>query len=171
MIKKINHADHNRRSINMIEIRRIKEADLPILWQVFSSAIHKVCINDYSPEQVNAWAPKKYNEDAWKARILDIDPFVAVYQGEIAGYADCQSSGYIDHFFVHASFQSRGVASRLMDQIIQKATVEGVSQLFSHVSETAKGFYCRYGFTVQKKQGVNMGGVWLHNYIMSKNLP
>lgn len=68
------------------------------LFEVFRNAITQVCSKDYSEEQISAWAPAEYDHTKWKSRIDAIEPFVAVIDGEVVGYADIQNDGYIDHF-------------------------------------------------------------------------
>ena len=62
---------------------------------------------DYSESQVQAWAPDNYDTSVWYERISSINPFVAVLEGEIVGYADIQDDGYIDHFFCHWKHQGK----------------------------------------------------------------
>jgi putative acetyltransferase len=38
-------------------IREFRLGDEPALYQVFFSAIHEIASKDYTPQQVNAWAP------------------------------------------------------------------------------------------------------------------
>ncbi|WP_369825877.1 hypothetical protein [Achromobacter sp. HZ34] len=40
-----------------MRIRRFRLGDEPALFQVFHSAIHLIAARDYTPEQIEAWAP------------------------------------------------------------------------------------------------------------------
>ncbi|KAA8701490.1 GNAT family N-acetyltransferase [Pseudomonas cannabina] len=42
-----------------------------------------------------------------------MNPFVAVLDDHIVGYADVQASGYIDHFFVSGFHARQGIGQRL----------------------------------------------------------
>ena len=88
---------------------------------IFFSAIHELACRDYSIEQLDAWAPVAYDMAAWQERIRAIQPFVAEIDGFPVGYADLQTSGYIDHFFVAGAHGGRGVGRTLMAHIFQVA--------------------------------------------------
>src|SRR5688572_10948166 len=81
-------------------IRRHKDGEESALFDVYHSAVHLIASRDYTPEQVQAWAPADLDPILWKTTIRNINPFVAELNGSIVGYADLQSNGYIDHFFV-----------------------------------------------------------------------
>ncbi|MBP6110529.1 MAG: GNAT family N-acetyltransferase, partial [Rhodocyclaceae bacterium] len=83
-----------------MKIRRFGIGDELALHRVFFSAIHDIAVHDYTPEQIDAWAPANIDAEKWADRMRGINPFVAEMDGEIVGYADVQSSGLIDHFFV-----------------------------------------------------------------------
>lgn len=152
-------------------IRRFQSADAPALWSVFYSAIHELACADYSPEQLEAWAPREPDADKWAARMEGIQPWVAEIDGRIAGYADLQADGYIDHFFVAAAAARRGVGTALMRRIHDTASQRGIRRLYCDVSITARPFFGRFGFQVQAAQQVSVRNVVLDNLRMQKELP
>lgn len=136
------------------------------LFDVFSSAIQEVCSKDYTPEQIAAWLPSPYDADKWKSLMGKLKPYIAKIDGQVAGYADLQKDGYIDHFFVSARHQSQGVATALMDTLL-KAGAEH-ERLYAHVSITARPFFEHKGFSVVSENVVVREGVGLKNYIMER---
>jgi putative acetyltransferase len=62
----------------------------PSLFDVYSWAIHLVASRDYTPEQIQAWAPRDLDPALWEQKIRAIAPFVADLDGRIVGYADLQ---------------------------------------------------------------------------------
>lgn len=143
----------------MITIRNYQESDAPALWPVFYSAIREVCIANYPPELIQAWAPDNISPARWAARMTGIQPFIAQHDGagEILGYADLQDDGYIDHFFVSARAQRIGVASSLMRHILASARERNIPLLYSRVSLNAQGLYMRFGFQIVQQELVNLG--------------
>lgn len=95
----------------MIHIRIYRASDAPLLWEVYYTAIHHTASADYTPEQIAAWAPERFDPELWANRLAELSPFVAELEGTLAGYADVQPSGYIDHFFVAGAFNRQGVGS------------------------------------------------------------
>jgi putative acetyltransferase len=76
-------------------IRAFRIGDEPALHRVFLSAIHGIAIRDYTPEQIDAWAPKTLDPNLWAERMQDIAPFVAEHEGIPIAYADVQVNGYV----------------------------------------------------------------------------
>ena len=147
-------------------VRKYIRGEEPLLWNIFFNTIHSVNIRDYSLEQINAWAPVNLSSEVWCTKIESINPFVAVVDGQIVGYADLQSSGYIDHFFCHCKFQGIGVGKTLMCRILEEAKSKSINELYSDVSITAKPFYEKMGFVVKKEQKIQVRGEELTNYQM-----
>jgi putative acetyltransferase len=154
----------------MITLREFRIGDEPALRAVFESAIHQVAIRDYTPEQVNAWAPRGWDAGLWAMRMQGIAPFVAERDGELVGYADVQPNGYIDHFFVGASAGGQGVGGLLMRRIHVRAAELGIAVLSSEVSRTAQPFYRHFGFEVVDHHSNVVRGVELQVAAMRKVL-
>lgn len=149
-------------------IRPFQPGDEPSLRRVFESAIHGVASRDYSPEQIQAWAPADHDPVQWAVRMQTLRPFVAVMDGEIVAYADVQPSGYIDHFFVSGDRPRQGIGTRLMDRLHREAMALGIAELTSDVSLTAEPFFLRHGFEVVERRFPVRGGVTLQNALMRK---
>jgi putative acetyltransferase len=152
------------------KIRRYRPGEEASLFDVYFTAIHLVASRDYTVEQVQAWAPPDLDAVLWKDKIREINPFVAELNGELVGYADLQSSGYIDHFFVSGKLPRRGIGSLLMTRILVEAPSLGVSSLTSHVSRTAQPFFERFGFVVKEQRFPEVRGVVVPNARMCRNL-
>lgn len=155
------------RQHSMITIKPYYSGVEKDLFEVFTSAISEVCSRDYSANQIRAWLPSDYQADKWKERMEGINPYIALYDGNVAGYADIQNDGYIDHFFVGAIFQSKGVGNALLETLLNNSVS---NRVYSHVSITAKPFFEKNGFIVVKDNIVNMQGVELQNHVMERTL-
>lgn len=152
----------------MLTIRKFQQGEESNLRDIFFNTVRHVNIKDYSELQVKAWAPDDYDQSEWCKRISAIDPFVAVLDNEIVGYADVQDDGYIDHFFCHWNHQGKGVGKALMQKLIATAQQQGNARIYSHASITAKPFFEHFHFQMIKLQQVNIRGQVLTNYIMEK---
>ena len=95
---------------------------------------------------------------------------MAQVHGEIAGFADLQDTGYIDHFFVAPAFAGQGAARALMTHIHEAAASRGTGSLCADVSLTAEPLFTRAGFFVERRQQVERLGVLLGNARMCKTL-
>ena len=149
-----------------MKVRKFQKSDAHALWRLHFQTIREFCIKDYSLAQVEAWAPEEYLPDGWLNRLQAINPFVAIVNGEIAGYADLQDDGYIDHFYCSKQHIGKGVGGYLMRHILSTADLKNIEQLYSHVSITAKPFFEHFEFKVKKSQIVNVRGIDMQNYLM-----
>lgn len=151
-------------------IRRFHSEDANALRQVFHSAVHNVASADYSQEQIQAWAPASVDATLWRQYMESLNPFVALEENEIVGYADIQKSGYIDHFYVSGYYPRRGIGTLLMRRLHEEALYLGVTNLTSDVSRTAQPFFARFGFEVVEYKSKAIRGVVVPNALMRKAL-
>ena len=151
-----------------ISVRRFQRGDETALRHVFHSAVHCLASADYSPEQLHAWAPASVDAALWGQHMQNLNPFVAVADAEIVGYADIQKSGYIDHFYVSGYFPRRGVGKLLMRALHEEADRLRMRELTSNVSLTAQAFFARFGFDIVEHRSHTIRGVTVPNALMRK---
>jgi putative acetyltransferase len=151
-------------------VRRYEPGEEAPLFDVYFSAIHLVARRDYTVEQVEAWAPRDLDISLWQNKIRNINPFVAELNGELVGYADVQSDGYIDHFFVSGKHPRRGIGSLLMTRILEEAKSLATATLTSHVSRTAQPFFAKFGFVVTEQRYPEVRGIVIPNALMRRNV-
>jgi putative acetyltransferase len=151
-------------------IRRCHPGEELTLRAVFYLSVHGIARRNYSPAQLDAWAPQIFDADQWITRIRRNNPFVAEVGGRTVGFADLQDDGLIDHFFVEANYCGMGVGSALMNHLHLNARERGIDNLRAEVSLTAQPFFERYGFVVVRRQQVEVRGVRLDNAVMVKAL-
>ncbi len=153
-----------------LQIRAFEAGDEPALFEVYWSAIHRVAAKDYSPEQIQAWAPRNLPPAIWRSRMQAIQPWIAIRGGLPVGYADLQASGYIDHFFVSGDCPRQGIGAALMNWLLQQAEQAGIALLSSNVSLTAQPFFTRHGFHVVEQRLPVLRGVQLPNALMHRHM-
>jgi len=150
----------------MIVVRDFVPADAPALRGVFESAIHGTARRDYSQQQVDAWAPHSHDAHAWAARMGGLAPFVALLDGTMAGYADLQASGCIEHFYVASEAGGQGVGGALMRHILARAQALSLAELRSQMSLTAQPFFAHFGFEIVERRVVDVRRIELRNAAM-----
>lgn len=153
-----------------LEVRQAKRDEFPVLWRLFHDTVHHVNRQDYTPEQLAAWAPDEVDLSRWALRMEGIDPLVVTAEAQIVGFSDLQSDGLVDMFYVHHLWQRKGVGSTLFTEIHRKAEQINLRELHSHVSITARPFFEVHGFEVVTSQVVTINGITLQNYLMQKTL-
>lgn len=153
-----------------MESRRFRNGDEVALLRVFLSSVHMIASNYYTHEQIQAWAPPDIDPQQWGLHIKGLRPFIVEVNGKIAGYADIQLNGYIDHFFVSGTSSGQGVGTLLMNCIHKEAIQLGIHELTSNVSKSAELFFKQHGFYVVERRFPVCRGVRLQNAIMRKTL-
>ncbi len=150
-------------------IRDYQTPDYIQIYELFYQTIHTVNRMDYTPEELQAWAPA-IDHQRWKVRLQKTKPIIAEQQGIIVGFAELDADGHIDCFYVHKDYQRQGVGKSLMNEIFNRANRLEIKRLFSEVSITAKLFFETQGFHVVRPNLVPINELTLKNYIMERHL-
>ena len=153
-----------------MRIRPYRNEDAAETLAVFRRAVHGTASRDYSPEQLAVWAPDDTDPEAWAARRAAASTFVAVEDDRVVGFADLLGEGHVDMTFVDPDFGGRGVATALLEAVVGLARERGVRGLTVHASLTARPFFERRGFVMEREQQVERSGVVLTNFAMSRDL-
>jgi putative acetyltransferase len=155
---------------NSIEIRLFNKQDAEQIARLFHQTIREVNINDYSVNQVKAWAPDDIYFRDWVSICSEKFTYVADDSGTIAGFGELESDGHIDCFYCHKNYQRMGVGKKIYQAIEAKACELKIHRLYTEASITAKPFFLHMGFSIIKKQQVERKGESFINYAMEKNL-
>lgn len=161
-----------------MEIRPYKTEDIQQITELFYQTVHTVNAADYTDEQFDAWADGNIDLAAWDRSFQEHMTLVAVITpseaedkkdapDQIAGFADMDSTGYLERLYVHKDFQHCGIASALCDRLEEAVDAE---QITTHASITAKPFFEKRGYRVIREQQVERKGILLTNYVMEKIL-
>ena len=153
-----------------MQVRRYKSGEEEELWQLYHDTTHIVNGKIYTKEQVERWAPHVKDMNEWKERIKKKNPFVAVENGEIVGFAELEPDGHIDYFYVHHKWQGKGVGSILYNILEEVAISQKLPHLYADVSLPAKGFFLKQGFEVLEEKNNIICGAPAPNFMMKKKL-
>ncbi|NGP88044.1 GNAT family N-acetyltransferase [Fodinibius halophilus] len=153
-----------------MEVREFQKADITQIAQLFHDTVHHVNSNDYSREQINAWAPDDIYFRNWTKECSRKNTFVAEKQHIITGFAELDDNGYIDCFYCHMDYQGRGVGKLLYQAIEEKAIELNLEKIYVDASITAKPFFKRMGFSPLRTQEVEIRGQRFVNHKMLKQL-
>ena len=91
-------------------------------------------------------------------------------KSQIVGFSSITPQGYLHNMFVHKDFQDKGVATVLLNEIERYAAVMGIKRITSEVSLTARPFFEKRGFVVEKEQKCRANKLFLTNFVMAKEL-
>lgn len=148
-----------------MQLREYRQDDCAKIMALFYQTVHQINAKDYDKSQLDAWAPADADKSAWGISLQKNYLLVAVEDGQIIGFGDIDSTGYLDRLFVHAQWQGGGVATALCNALEAKICT---GMITTHASITAKPFFEKRGYRVLKQQQVQKRGVILTNYVMQK---
>ena len=148
-----------------MQLREYMTSDCDQLARLFFQTVHSVNAKDYTKEQLDVWATGNVDLNRWDMSFKEHYTIIATDNGEIVGFGDIDSSGYLDRLFVHKSHQHRGIATAICDELESSVTVK---KIITHSSITAKPFFEKRGYRVKKEQTVVRNGISLTNFIMEK---
>lgn len=154
-----------------VRVLPARGSDAPQIARLFYETVHRINARDYSPAQVEAWAPTVYSDAAWRRRLRTGHSLVAKRHGEVVGFAILDRElGYLDSFFVHYGYQGRGVGTALLNGVERAARRAGLEFLVTDASITAEPFFRARGFQRVRRQKRIYRGQVFRQYRMSKIL-
>ena len=151
-------------------VRPYKDDDLESVAALFTETVHLVSINDYSSEQIAAWAPQLPDLIRWRERLAGLTLWVADSSSRLIGFCGLGADGHVDLLYTDHRFQRQGVARSLYQQVETEARRRGVRRLFTEASITARPFFESMGFGTIREQIVEFRGTCFKNYAMEKYL-
>ena len=155
-----------------MQLRPYTPEDLDNVVSLFYKTVHQICSAAYTPAQLNAWAPARWERQRWEDLLSGKSGhqvFLAEEEGVLAGFATlCLEESLLDHLYVSADFQRKGVATLLADHIETLAREAGLQRLHTEASLVARGFFEKRGYRVLLQQQVERRGQLLTNFVMEK---
>jgi putative acetyltransferase len=142
--------------------------DIKEITQLFYQTIQEINSKDYPKDEIDDWSSWHEDVDRWAEEIEKLYFIVAKIENRIVGIASLATDGYLDLLFVHKDFQRLGIAKTLLTEIEKKASEQQNDLLYSDVSITAKGFFEKHGFKVEKQQMKKSKEKELINFKMTK---
>lgn len=149
-----------------MRIRSYQSSDIKEMAELFYNTVHTVNAEDYTGEQLDAWADGNPDLVKWDQSFQAHQTLIAEEDDRIVGFADIDRTGYLDRLYVHREYQGQGIATLLCD-LLEELTEGNVITV--HASITAKPFFERGGYRTVKRQQVERRGILLTNYIMEKD--
>ncbi len=143
-------------------IREYQSSDCEELTKLFYNTVYTVNAKDYTEEQLDAWATGQVDLNKWDQSLREHYSIVAVENEMLVSFGDIDESGYLDHLFVHADYQGKGIGTMICNRLEQAVS----GNIITHASITARPFFEKRGYRVVKEQQVERQGVFLTNFEM-----
>jgi putative acetyltransferase len=156
--------------MSAVSLRPYLAADAERCAAIFRASIEELAIEDYSPNQCEAWAARGDDVSAFGKKLAESLTLIATLDGASVGFASLKGADVLDMLFVDPAHARRGVGTALIDALVRIASARGAERLTSEVSDTAKPLFERQQFVAQRRNLVAKGDEWLANTTMTKRL-
>ena len=153
-----------------LALRPFLPVDTPVLAEIFRESVTDLTADDYSESQRQAWLAALDDLEAFAKRLGSQLTLIATLQGSPVGFASLASGGTIDLLYVHPVAAGQGVGNMLTDALEKLAGARGAQKLIVDASDTARGFFEKRGYVAQQRNSISVGGEWLANTTMHKQL-
>jgi putative acetyltransferase len=154
-----------------VKIREFQPNDSAATAELFRDTIRRINSQDYSPDQIRAWASEDMDVGTWCSTLeRGHTLLIESTNDELLGFITAQLDGNIHLLYVHADHQRQGLGSRLLSHAKEYAQLSGIKRLCADASITARPFFERHGFFVTQEQRLLKRGVDFVNYFMEKHL-
>ena len=153
------------------EIRPYTRRDIKDILKLYYDTVHKVNAKDYSPTQLNAWAPKDPDAYAWSSFMEKKHTLVAVKSEDIVGFGNLTENGkHVDMLYVHKDLQRKGIGGALLNKLEETVKKNGGSRIELEASITSRPFFERQGYVFVRDNKKVRRGVELKNFVMKKKV-
>lgn len=148
----------------MINIRRAKHSDAHDIITAHVRSIREICAKDYTPEQIEAWAGRKFKPELW-CQAMDRDyVWVVELNSQVKGFGHLaimnENIGEVMGLYFTPELRGLKAGKKLFSEMVEEARKHGVKKLELHATLTAKTFYESLGFhQVEGRCSVEMQGV------------
>lgn len=134
---------------NTVGIRRAGQHDKVALWRIHTRAVREILSNYYTPREVRQWL-RSLKPEGYEYSIENKECIVAEYRGKVIGFGqmDCKNS-LIEEIYVLPDCLRRGIGTRILQTLEEKAATSGVTILQLCSTLYAVPFYENAGFKAQ----------------------
>jgi len=144
--------------------------DSETLTHIWRESILELAPSAFSQEQISAWAarvrsPTIYAQEAKRRTI-----WAWTENGDLIAFIELEPDGHIDRLYALKKAAGRGIATKLINHVVNHAKDIDLTQLFTEASDLARPAFERCGFKMIRKNPINVDGVPMHNWIMKRTL-
>lgn len=156
---------------NSFFLRPALKTDAEALRTLFVETVKCVNLGDYTQDEVDDWASCGMDLSHWMLMLDDADCFMVAEHpvAGIVGFASLtEGCRHLHTLFVGKDFQHIGIATALLHAVEQHAKSKGQTHMHTEASITARPFFERRGYRVEKVQMAKANRLHMRNYVMSK---
>lgn len=147
-------------------IRTATTDDIPHLIHIATASILEGCEKEYTLHQRQVWSDRLASEPHWKKILTTQQVWLALEGEQPLGLTALDGVEHIDYLYVHPAAHRQGIATQLYHMLLHSAKAQSAQRLYSEVSHTARPFFERMGWQVERVQTVYIDEVAFTNNAM-----
>lgn len=156
-------------------VRKANPSDAEGIIGAHISSIREVCSKDYIPEQIEAWAGRKFKAELWRQTIERDHVWVVERDSKIVGFSQLaimdDDHAEVMGLYLMPEALGQSLGRKLLNEMMDVCMVLNVTKISLYATLTAAGFYQKHGFTNHEpKTTIEMQGVAIPCFPMMKNL-
>ncbi|MCL4540405.1 MAG: GNAT family N-acetyltransferase [Bacteroidetes bacterium] len=147
-------------------IRRYRRDDLGAVLTLFHDTVHTINARDYTPDQLDAWAPSVPDKGIWHERLASSEAYVAEQNRKIVGFGNLSKDGWVDTLYVHKNYQREGIATAILTRLLEEAVEFDLPAVRVNASITARPLFEAHGFHLEWEQEKAHNGNVFKTFVM-----
>jgi putative acetyltransferase len=151
-----------------MNIRPVREADLPELAILFRETVQAIAPQRYTPDQTRVWASFAADREHFDQFILTATTYVAEDETGLIGFAGIAEDGHVSATYVRGDRVRQGVGSALMQILLAHAAQCQFQRLYAEASEFSLGLFQKFGFHCYATEIINRQGVQFKRYLVER---
>lgn len=149
-----------------MEIVEYERKYVEALSKLFYNTVHVINAQDYSEDQIEAWAPINQDLHLLNERLSETYCLVLIKDNIIVAYGNITNDGLIDHLYVHHLYQGQGHGKILLESLENHLANSNCYNTYASI--TSVSFFKNNGYKIVKENKVNIRGIELVNFYMRK---
>jgi putative acetyltransferase len=152
-------------------LRRAVPADVPALAALYADSARRLGPLVYTPVQVAAWAGFGAPTPEFADYVLGAETWIAPDAADAPlGFCGCDDAGEVRSLYVHADHARRGLGTRLLAHVIERAHERGLVHLAAWVTPLSRPVFERAGFVLAETVQAPYRGVMFERYRLERHL-
>jgi N-acetylglutamate synthase-like GNAT family acetyltransferase len=158
-----------------ILIRKAVFEDKEAVNRAHCESIQKICIQDYTQDQVDKWSNVKYSDDIWRNTVENDCCYIVEADGRVEGV--CHSRIHNSHhgeivgMYITPKALGLGIGRKLFEKCMEYLIDANVDKVTISGTKTALSFYQKMGFELREKVMAEIRGAQLETYNMQWTNP
>ncbi len=150
--------------------RSILESDHKVLKDIYVDAIESISSNDYTYEQIQAWASKSYLPGLLDKCLTQGKGWASLEKGEIVAFAMRYPSNRLALLYCRGIAKKKGHATGLLRKIEEEASQDGEKYLVTEASFLSQPLLSKMGWHILFQEEILIAGIPFKRHRMKKIL-